>query len=361
MALPHVVSVSGAPRQRGQAYGETLRDAIRGRDAAWRNHIGALSGVAPATFIAAHLDSSDYLTAARRWTPDLLDEVTGIAEGSNLPFADIFAAQLMDEEWLFHQAFRGRAHCSSLGTATPHFAAAAQTMDLPQWMDGFQTILSVTDEAGLSALVLTAAGMVGLCGMNSAGLALSVNTLSELPSSTTGLPVAFVARGVLARPDAAEAAAFLTTVPHAAGQTYVVVDRQAAIDLECSAEGTAGFRPVRAQSGCVWHTNHPLAGGHVVHTGEVEATGGKANSRARFASMEARLMATGGAMDLDAVKSVLASRDDAHFPISRPRHAVSDHGFTFAAVIWQVSPLLAAHVAAGPPHETAYQPFAFAA
>lgn len=361
MALPHVVHVAGPPRQRGRQYGEALRKEIIERDAAWKEHIGALSGARPRKFIAAHLATSDYLTPARVHTPWLVDEVAGIAEGSGLSFTDLFAAQLMDEEWLFHAAFRGRTHCSSVGTARAGFAAAAQTMDLPQWMDGFQTLLHVSDETGLSALVLTAAGMVGLCGLNSAGLGLAVNTLSELPSATSGLPVAFVARGLLTRRSVAEASSFVQAVPHAAGQNYVLADRTAAVDFECSAAGVVAFRPATAAPASVWHTNHPLAGGPLAHREELEATGSKANSRARLAALKARLSPTGGAADLVAVKAALASQDDAHYPISRPRHAPADHGFTFAAVIWQVAPELRAHVAPGPPHESAYQTFTFSA
>lgn len=43
------------------------------------------------------------------------------------------------------------------------------------------------------------AGMVGLCGVNSAGVAISCNNLSQLNHKTSGLPVAFVVRGILQR------------------------------------------------------------------------------------------------------------------------------------------------------------------
>ena len=46
-------------------------------------------------------------------------------------------------------------------------------------------------------MVFTAAGIIGLMGVNDAGVGVVVNNLAMLPSSTTGLPVAAVARGVI--------------------------------------------------------------------------------------------------------------------------------------------------------------------
>ena len=358
---PHVLHVSGNSRERGRQYGEGLRAAILQRDARWKEHIGIFSGIDPNEFIAAHLAGTNYLPAVERWTPGLLDEVRGMAEGAGLSFEHAFAAQLMDEEWLYWEAFRGRHHCSSLASAAPtvDFALAAQNMDLPAWMNGSQTILHLEDPAtGLESIVLTVAGMIGLCGMNNAGLAVVVNTLSELPSATDGLPVAFVSRGLLSHKSLADARRFLYEVNHAAGQNYILAGRLSVEDHECSAEGKNRFRPTQAVGEAVWHTNHSLAGGHVVHTQELAATGGSANSHARMDTMNARLGATGGAWDMATAISALCNRDHADYPISRRfEGGVSDHGFTFASVIWELAPALRAHVAAGPPHDTAYQTF----
>lgn len=351
----HTLQIGGSARQRGQQYGEGLRAAILERDSAWKAHIGRHSPIAPDEFIARHLQSTDYLAAARRWTPDLVEEVEGIAEASGLSFAHVFAAQLMDEEWLFWETLEKPHHCSSLGMAAAGFALAAQNMDLPCWMNGSQTLLHVTDETGLESLVLTAAGMIGLCGMNSAGVGVAVNTLSELPAAKDGLPVAFVSRGLLQRPNLAAARDFLLAVPHAAGQNYVLADRQTVEDYECSAEGKSRFIPRAARGQACWHTNHPLAGGHVVHTQDVEATGGVANSKARMRTLDDRFGAKGGAWSIEAAQAALRSRDDGRYPVSRSFEAHSHQGFTFASVIWELAPQLRAHVAPGPPHEVDYR------
>ena len=64
-------------------------------------------------------------------------------------------------------------------------------------MDGGQTVVRVTSEDGPRTAVLTAAGMIGLTGANSAGLGVCVNALSMLRHSpdrrmVLGVPVAHV-------------------------------------------------------------------------------------------------------------------------------------------------------------------------
>lgn len=355
----HRIAISGPPRQRGRQYGEGLRTIIRERDEAWKAHIGVTTGHEPDHFIAHHLESTHYVAAVMRWAPDLLDEVRGIAEGANLPFSDIFAFQLMDEEWWFSQRLGGHHHCSGLGFSAAGRAVAGQTMDLPGWMDGFQTLLSIDDAAAdLSAHVLTAAGMVGLCGMNSAGLGVNVNTLAQFPTSTSGLPVAFVSRGLLARHDVASASRFLGEVTHASGQNYILTDVSGVADFEASADGVTAWRPW-PESQLVWHTNHPLTtiGGS---DAGLAATGGDANSIARLAALDRRLAYGTFDASLAAMTEALAARDDPYAPIARD-HVPGRHdlGFTFATVVWEIAPELSAHVAPGPAHAAAFETFTF--
>ncbi len=355
----HRIAVSGPPRQRGRQYGEGLRSVIRARDEAWKAHIGITTGHEPDHFIAHHLESTHYVAAVMRWAPDLLDEVRGIAEGANLPFSDVFAFQLMDEEWWFSQGLGGHHHCSGLGYSVAGRAVGGQTMDLPGWMDGFQTLLTVDDPvSGLSAHVLTAAGMVGLCGMNSAGLGVNVNTLAQLSTSTAGLPVAFVSRSLLARRDVASASTFLADIAHASGQNYILTDASGVADFEASAAGVVAWQPW-PDSRLVWHTNHPLCAVGTSDSG-LAATGGDANSATRLAALDRRLAGGHFTGTLEAVKEALGSRDDAFSPVAR-EHVPGRHdlGFTFATVIWEIAPVLCAHVAPGPAHIAAFESFSF--
>jgi hypothetical protein len=162
-------------------------------------------------------------------------------------------------------------------------ALIAQTMDLPAWMDGYQTLLTIhTEETGLVAHVLTVAGMIGLCGVNSAGLALAVNTLSDLSSDAAGLPVAFVARRILAHSGHDQALAFLTGVIHASGQNLYRRRPASISDMECSARTITRFKPTGGNEHLVWHANHAIANKDRRDAGEREA--GRRNSKRMAAS-----------------------------------------------------------------------------
>ncbi len=204
-----VLEISGTPRQRGRVHGEGLRPLIAERDRCWRQEIETRTKISADDFIEDFLQRTNFTPAIERWTPDLHEEVKGIAEGSGLSYRAILAAQFMDEEWWFQRQYRN--HCSSFGAAARdgHPVLVGQTMDLPNWMDGFQTLLLIRGaQPGLDAYVVTAAGMIALTGMNSRGLGVSVNTLMQLNSSADGLPVAFITRRLIETPVLGEAVRF---------------------------------------------------------------------------------------------------------------------------------------------------------
>lgn len=362
MAQLAQVFVAGSPRERGRSYGETLRGLIRARDAAWKDDIAKSCKIPAKRFLAAFLEDTSFLPAIRQHAPDLLEEVEAIAEGANLAFADVLAAQLMDEQWWYAEAFKRRHHCSSLGSLDRKTGTAliAQTMDLPGWMDGFQTALVIAGprDAGTTT-VLTVAGMIGLCGMvrrkDGGMLGLCVNTLAQLASNPCGLPVAFVSRMVLAASDFAAARSFLERVPHASGQNYILSDGRDLIDLECSAGGALAMANGARSDGLVWHANHPIASSDRRRTPagrKVMATG--ASSCHRMAALDAMLASHDKPLDAHTVKALLADRSDRRFPISRPRKNGTD-SFTFAGVVWDLGAEPRAEIAPGPPCSATFE------
>ncbi len=218
-----VVDCAGTARERGEQHGETLREQIAAGLGRWMDAIAAAHGIAPDAYLAGFVRGTDFLPAIRRWTPDLLEEVEGIARGASQPWERIYAYNLLDEAWTWASDRKaGTAPgCSAVGFAPPGgVPILAQTMDIDRFHDGGQAVLRITGGADPDVLVFTYAGTIGLTGCNAAGLALVVNNLDVLPSSRAGLPVAFVIRGILARRTLADAVSFVREVPHATGQHY---------------------------------------------------------------------------------------------------------------------------------------------
>ncbi len=214
-------------------------------------------------------------------------------------------------------------------------------MDLPELMDGAQAIVRYDDGEGDGGTVLTAAGMIGLMGVSSAGLGVCVNTLAMLNHSRDGLPVAFVMRGALAQGSVAGAAAFLDRVPHASGQHYALADPTGVAGYECSAAGAVRSDP---GDGRFCHTNHPLRNTDIDPAVPAEA---REDSHVRLAAIESA--APGIATGADC-EGALADRE-------APLCVVPEPGrpwITFGSIWAELGDSLRVRIAPGPPDRTAW-------
>lgn len=367
------VEFHGAPRARGRAHGEALRDTIQEHMALWAEALHDDLGMAPEAYLDAFFADTDFMPAIKRWTPDVLDEVWGISEGAGQDFRLTLARQLSDEEpwWRRERRFdvASGLGCTSIGrdARLDRPALVAQNMDTPRWYDGHQMVMTVSGGAGLRAMLVTVAGKVSLCGMNEAGLAIACNTLSQLDFSRDGLPEDFVVRGFLQHRTLDDGVAFLRGVRHASGQNYTVgAPGERVLNLEASAGEVVAWRPYE-DADRVFHANHPLAnpdrGLFEARRASLDAAGERRDysgtSAERFAVLEARLGDPAVDVTDDLVRAVLSDRTA---PISRAASRAPDghrDNFTLACVLMELSDAPRMHVAGGPPCSTAFQTFGF--
>ncbi len=346
-----VITISGSGYRRGLDYGQQLRQRIRTFVEAWKLSIRERCKMEPEAFLAEFRKRFDFAPAVKQWTPELLDEVRGIADGSGVPFDDLFAIQLLNDElWVNGNAICSD-RCSALAIRDSQATFVAQNMDLQGWLDGYQIVLRIRDESGFESLVLSHVGLIGLTGVNRAGIGVAANSLTQLRHRGEGLPVAFVIRGLLERKSYKDAVDFLRSVPHATGQNYVVGAPGAAGSFESSAGGVTEYRPTNAWP-VLLHTNHPLASRDFV-PGYVPGRG-ETNTVERMRSLEARLGKRPSGTILDAIKGTLRARDSAEYPVCR-RFAGGMNTFTLGSVIFELSGNPAAYFTAGPPDGSEYR------
>jgi isopenicillin-N N-acyltransferase like protein len=343
-----VVWLSGGPRARGRGHGEALREQIATRLERARADLALGRGTDLARLdrdLGSLLDRTRFVAAIARWVPGLLTEIEGIAEGAGISRLDALTLNLMDELAWLQAGGEVDDSCSSLAIPAPGGWLAGQTMDLEGGYDGSQAILRIEQEHG-DALVLTSAGMVGLCGLNRDSVAIFCNQLMSLRTSTSGLPVAAVVRGALARPSFASAREFLGGIEHASGQNYLLAGPERALNLECSA---GGVRECAAGGEAIWHTNHPLAGGDVDPAGEGRS-GFSTNSAERFAFLSMRVPGARSREDLQAILS------DRSVPICKVP-GPDGRQLTFGALVVELSNPPRAWIAPGPSDHTAWAEF----
>jgi hypothetical protein len=349
-----VVELSGPPYERGLKHGRALKAQIGKSIAIWKKALQDQTRHDPEGLIAEFLRDRDFMAATRHWTPEVIDEVHGIADGASQPFDTMWAMQLIDEMWVFIDEQSSVAHCSSAGVPgrASNPAYVAQNLDIDWFYDGFQTVLHVKEEQGLpEQLIFTTAGVVALNGMNNRSIAVAVNTLSELRASRDGLPVAFVIRGILSKQNAGEALSFVKSVPHASGQNYIVGAGDRVYDFEASAGKVVQYAP-NGEQGTVYHTNEALVNDD---RNALPVNRTPTNSRIRLDALRKRLRNDNSGAD--EITSALRSRDSEEHPVCR--RMVQGKVFTFGSTIMTLSkhPLL--QVSMGPPDTNPYRRFEF--
>jgi sugar phosphate isomerase/epimerase len=254
-----VVELKGTPYMRGQIHGRSLKPEIQELVKRWKEDLEKTYSVPATTYIEKLLEASDFKPAIERWTPGLLDEVRGIADGAGIDFPTMYAFQLVDETWVMSKDL-GLSKCTAIAARrrgdSPAFVA--QTLDIPGFYHGFQTVLRIessADEPG--SLIFTIPGVVAANGLNDRSVAVCVNAVTQLAYSAKGLPVAFAIRGILRQKTYEEAVRFLKKIQPAAPQNYVIGGPNMAASFERSANRMVEFIPFEGAE-FTYHTNHPV-------------------------------------------------------------------------------------------------------
>lgn len=243
-----VIEASGRPRDMGREIGKKCAK----RALAYRKSIGiAIKYYTGLSWADAVQKAKDYLPYAEEFNPDFVDELEGFAEGSKLPFEDLFALcchELMDP---------GAKGCTDLvanGDVTRDgnvLVAHNEDWSLEQ----LPTVVFLhAKPRGKPAFFCTSyAGLVPSCGMNSAGISLTGNALS--PNDTRiGIPKTFAVRKTLEARRIGEAMEHAVPAGRASSYNNIVCDKNGEM---YSMEGSAtDFAPIYAIDGYMVHTNH---------------------------------------------------------------------------------------------------------
>lgn len=250
------ISLTGTPHQRGETHGEEARDLIAAVLDAWMQSLAPSTD--PAAFIAALVNNTGFLNAAEADTPELVEEVRGIAAGANQSFETMFAWQLVDEAWWYlaeqNGDFSPLEKCSALAINHNGSGILAQTQDLDRHFDHAHVMLRTTEPDGMEILSPSIAGLLGLNGVNSAGVAVGITTLSSLAHSRSGVGSGFLTARMLRSRSIDEALSFLRSTPIASGNTFLLGQRDRSVVVEVSADSVLTY----ADGDRGLHTNHPF-------------------------------------------------------------------------------------------------------
>ncbi len=302
---------------------------------------------------------ANFSESINKYTPELYQEIKGIAEGSDQKLNDIMVLNLLDEFWVYINNIENH-HCSALGVPSVNGSTGyiAQNMDIEKYTEGYQILMRLPrTKTRPEQLIVTHPGLIALNGMNETGIGACVNTLMQLKASSAGLPVAFIVRRIINSTDKVDLLDFIQTVPHASGQNYIIGIKGEVYDFEASANKVVRFNP-KNKNGTVYHTNHPIVNDDMKTWYEnfnpnLAEKPVNTNSYIRLAAVQNRV-AKSSNIDDKLIKESLRSKDDLGHPVCRSID-VNGGAFTFASVIMTLTGSPHMQVTSGSPDVTEYK------
>jgi isopenicillin-N N-acyltransferase like protein len=259
MTIPHHHSTEATPADRGVGFGRAQAERIAGTVEIYDRLFQVKTGLGKDEIAGFGVQALDQIGV---FSPDLLDEIEGIAQGSG---ADVRAIGALNARTELLCA--GRGECSTiacLGDATAsREPVGVQTWD---WHDAIADSWlrwTIDRPDGHRVDTMTEAGIVGKIGVSSAQVCVLLNILGHRDDGPPlGIPVHVLTRTVLDRAaNAVEALQILTTANVSASSAVTVVaadeDGGAVCTVELCPEGPGFVTP--DDNGVLIHTNHFVA------------------------------------------------------------------------------------------------------
>lgn len=248
------------PRRWGEQHGEARRDEIREvyeiRLALTlaRTDLGSEENVLAL--------AERHLPVLERFSPALFEELCGIARGAGLSPAHLVVVNhYTDLRDLSRRHLAAgpdaEGGCSVLFVPTPEGPVLGQTWDMHGSATDYVMLLEVPGgPAGKGkALLFTLAGCVGMTGLTSWGLGMTINNLNSI-DARIGVVWPALVREALKQKSAAKARDVVLSAPIGSGHHYVVADEDDLFGIE-----TSGTKKKVTQEGTGQvhlHTNHCL-------------------------------------------------------------------------------------------------------
>lgn len=350
-----VIELTGNGYNRGLQHGKLLKTEIAEAFKKWKIDLASSTKQNPDTLISNFYSNTNFEPAIKKWTPEIYDEIKGLAESSGQSFKDVYCYQMMDEFWVYLDKIEHTEihHCSGIGVAASglHPAYIAQNLDGPGSMNGSQILIHIKAYKNEpEQYLLSGAGLVAMNGVNSNGIGVTVNTLMDLNASTDGLPVACVVRGILLKKDKKSALNFLQSIKHASGQNYILGAVDSVFDFEASANKVVRFMPVANNTALVYHTNHAVSNNDIKPWYKEKVFN---NSVTRFAALKARLNINDPKFSDNSIKETLRSKDNEKYPVC-VTYKSDDQGSTFSSIIFTLGKNPTVQITNGSPDKAEY-------
>ncbi len=274
-----LIAVAGPPRERGRSYGHLAGERIAAGIALYRDAFATTGIEWPeamryAERFRAHVEAYDR---------DMLAEIEGIAEGSEQSVEAIVVLNARTEIifWRDHENDTGNAgavaampeECTAAlalpGTTADGHVLHGQNWDWNPRCADTSVVLRIENDDGPDILTFVEAGQLARHGMNSEGIALTVNGLQcDLDCGNLGVPNPLIRRRLLQSRTLAGAIDAVLNTPISFSHSLILSHPAGVgINLEVTPGGAYWLQP---EGGLLVHANHfkcPVARGRLQDIG----------------------------------------------------------------------------------------------
>jgi isopenicillin-N N-acyltransferase-like protein len=353
------VFVKGHPVERGVQYGQRAKALIEQGIGSYQLAFQGASGV---SWEKALDFSRTFVTRIKEYDETLLEELRGIAKGSDRAFEEILTINLRTE--ILFGLRHAAEGCTSFA-ALPEITSDGHTLlgqnwDYKPFASETMILLQITPDQGPDILTIAEAGQLARMGMNSAGLGICNNYIeceSDGKNMEQGIPTTLIRRRALGQETYHALLATIIHTRRSFSGNYLVATAEAegdAIDIEATPQ-TAYF--VYPADGLVAHSNH-IKGNGPGYVGAVRP--GVENSLYRDRRLEKNLRRKPG-VGVPEVQAALS--DHFGYPLSVCRHPEDtkpwyDQWRTNTSVIMDLTDRVM-WASAGPPCENKYHRYTF--
>lgn len=265
-----LVETRGHGRECGRQHGETARDQVRRSVDYYRGAFEKATGLSWAEVLEL---VPRWLPTIEEYSPELIDEVRGIAEGAGLRFEEVLALNGRGELAYgnpFDEAAEGCTSWAALSEATgTGHVYCGQNWDWRSETLETVVLLSIEQPGKPTVIMQTEAGQVGRQGANSAGIGLNANGLGVRLAAgvAIGVPAPFVRRKILDSVTMNDALSAIFSARHRFSTNLLLSHRDGfVIDIETTPGRDGWMYP---EDGLLVHGNHfqafipePLAGSY---------------------------------------------------------------------------------------------------
>jgi isopenicillin-N N-acyltransferase-like protein len=260
-----VIDLSGSPYEIGYQHGSGLKEKIISfHNSIYDLHLHNLMIMASRDSLQAYaMRNIGYL---KNYSAKLFEELRGIADGCGLSLEDIvFLNSFLELEDLRPPELGAKLINTKLWGCTSFNVLPSasrdgrpyigQTYDMERYYSKYNVILRIYQDDGTDQLVCTLAGVLGLGGINSRGIALSINKLVA-NDAREGVSYPFIVRKALDQKRIGDTFGAVVFASRATGMNYQLASEDGvAWTIECS----AGYYDLLPNLGATSHTNHYLS------------------------------------------------------------------------------------------------------